>query len=101
MFQTLSQLDREAYTNLSYVHLPTGVDPLKHPEEVALAIFLTNAVSTGDGNTGIFPRMARLNHGCAGSFNSVYSWREEEGALVVHALKPISKGQVGKLHLAM
>lgn len=79
--------------NLSYVHLPKAVDPQKQPEEVALAIFQTNAVSAGEG-VGIFPRMARLNHGCAGSFNSVYSWREEEGALVVHALKNTSQGQV-------
>ena len=78
---------------LSYVHLPTGVDPQTQPEQVALAIFQTNAVSAGDG-VGIFPRMARLNHGCAGSFNSVYSWRDKEEVLVVHALKNISKGQV-------
>ncbi|KAF8635948.1 hypothetical protein AX15_000115 [Amanita polypyramis BW_CC] len=92
LVQNLSHADQEAYMNLSYVHLPEGVDPRKQPEEVALAIFLTNAVSAGEG-AGIFPRMARLNHGCAGSFNSVYSWREEEGALVVYAFKNINRGQ--------
>ncbi|KAK2459653.1 hypothetical protein APHAL10511_008298 [Amanita phalloides] len=90
--QSLIPADRAAYMALSYVHLPKGADPQKQPEEVALAIFQTNAVSAGEG-VGIFPRMARLNHGCAGSFNSVYSWREDEGVLVVHALKNISMGQ--------
>jgi hypothetical protein len=42
--------------------------------------------------------MARLNHGCSGAFNSVYHWRDNEGVLVVHALKPIRKGQVRKAH---
>ncbi|KAF8630857.1 hypothetical protein AX17_005216 [Amanita inopinata Kibby_2008] len=92
LVQNLSQEQREAFLNLSFVHLPKGVDPQKQPKEVALAIFQTNAVSAGDG-VGIFPGMARLNHGCAGSFNSVYNWREEEGVLIVHALKSISKGQ--------
>ncbi|PFH53872.1 hypothetical protein AMATHDRAFT_53434, partial [Amanita thiersii Skay4041] len=92
LVQRLSQQEREAFMNLSYVNLPEGVDPEKQPEEVALAIFQTNAVSAGEG-VGIFPRMARLNHGCASSFNSVYNWRKEEGALVVHALKGIRKGQ--------
>jgi len=41
--------------------------------------------------------MARLNHGCSRAFNVVYSWREREQALVVHALKSIQKGQVGGL----
>lgn len=86
--QRLTPIDKEAY-----MHLSTGVDAQTQPEEAALAIFQTNAVSAGDG-VGIFPRMARLNHGCAGSFNSVYSWRDKEQVLVVHALKNISKGQV-------
>ena len=86
--QNLAPVDREAY-----MHLSKGVDPQTQPAQVALAIFQTNAVSAGNG-VGIFPRMARLNHGCAGSFNSVYSWREKEQVLVVHALKNISKGQV-------
>jgi len=65
----------------------------KDLNEVALAIFQTNAVSAGDG-VGIFPRMARLNHGCSRAFNSVYSYREKEGELVVHALKGIKKDEV-------
>lgn len=38
--------------------------------------------------------MARLNHGCSHAFNVVYAWRDYEGVLVVHALKPIKEGQV-------
>ncbi|KAJ8523200.1 hypothetical protein ONZ45_g301 [Pleurotus djamor] len=87
-----SQSERDAFFNLSYVNFPKHLKPEEHPEEVALAIFQTNAVSAGEG-VGIFPRMARLNHGCSSAFNSVYSWRESEGALVVHALKKIPKGQ--------
>ncbi|TRM61145.1 hypothetical protein BD626DRAFT_406364 [Schizophyllum amplum] len=82
---------RDAFLNLSYIGLPDTFDPAADPQRHALAIFQTNAVSAGD-MVGIFPRMARLNHGCASAFNSVYSWREREGALVVHALKPIPEG---------
>ena len=84
---------RAAFFNLSYVGLPDDFDPASDPDAHALAIFQTNAVAAGD-MVGIFPRMARLNHGCVRAFNSVYSWREREGALVVHALKPIAKGEV-------
>ena len=61
-------------------------------KKLQLAIFETNAVAAGGSNVGLFPTMARLNHGCSGAFNSVYSWREREGVLVVHALKDIKKG---------
>ncbi|KAF8208655.1 hypothetical protein K438DRAFT_2068491 [Mycena galopus ATCC 62051] len=85
---------RDAFLNLSYVHVhfPDGLDPETHPAEVALAIFQTNAVAAGD-RAGIFPRMARLNHGCSSAFNVVYTWREREQQLFVHALRNISKGQ--------
>lgn len=68
----------------------------RYNEELALAIFQNNAVAAGE-TTGIFPRMARLNHGCSHAFNVVYSWRDNEGVLVVHALKPIQEGQVGPI----
>jgi hypothetical protein len=84
--QRLDTSAREAFFNLSYVNLPNGVDPQVDTGEVALAIFQTNAVAAGNGGVGIFPRMARLNHGCSGAFNVVYTWRENEGAIVVHAL---------------
>ncbi|KAJ7725376.1 hypothetical protein B0H16DRAFT_1594758 [Mycena metata] len=64
-----------------------------HPEEVALAIFQTNAVSAADDGVGVFPRMARMNHGCASAFNAVYSWRKRERQLFVHALRNIQRGQ--------
>ncbi|KAJ7505529.1 hypothetical protein B0H11DRAFT_1979181 [Mycena galericulata] len=84
--------DREAFLNLSYVHFPENLDPDTHPDEVALAIFQTNAVAAGDG-VGVFPRIARLNHGCSSAFNVVYSWRQGEQALFVHALRHIRRGQ--------
>ncbi|TFK40697.1 hypothetical protein BDQ12DRAFT_601150, partial [Crucibulum laeve] len=93
--RSVSQLTRrqqDAFLNLSYVNFPKYLDPKRHPDEVALAIFQTNAVSAGEG-VGIFPRMARLNHGCSSAFNVVYTWREREGALVIHALQSIRKGE--------
>jgi hypothetical protein len=93
----LAKLNKEqqaAFFNLSYVHFPQYLDPDKNRDEVALAIFQTNSVAAGDG-PGIFPRMARLNHGCSSAFNAVYMWRENEKALYVHALKNIREGEVG------
>jgi len=83
-------------------------------EDVALSIFQTNSVSAGQNSVGIFPRMARLNHGCSSAFNvvsslvacflckklnvnKVYSWRPRDHVLVVHALKNITAGEVGKV----
>ncbi|KAJ3999858.1 hypothetical protein F5050DRAFT_1851328 [Lentinula boryana] len=81
------------FYNLSYVNFPADHDPEIDLAELALAIFQTNAVSAGVDSAGVFPRMARLNHGCSSAFNVVYSWREKEGLLVVHALKDVRKGQ--------
>lgn len=88
--QALSPAQRATFYDLSHVGLrnltnaPSG--------NIALAITQTNAVSAGDG-VGVFPTMARLNHGCSKAFNVVYSWRPDEGIVVVHALRDIEKGQ--------
>ncbi|KAI0061647.1 hypothetical protein BV25DRAFT_1805276, partial [Artomyces pyxidatus] len=81
-----------AFYNLSYVVIPHKISPEEGDKQVEISIFLTNAVAAGS-NVGLFPTMARLNHGCSHAFNSVYSWREEEGVLVVHALKSIMEGE--------
>jgi hypothetical protein len=91
LLREASPLDREAFLNLSHVNVPESLKPEDHPDEVVLAIFQTNAVAAGNG-VGIFPRMARLNHGCSSAFNVVYTWREQEGVLVVYALRDIQKG---------
>jgi SET domain len=88
LVQQLSPDQNASFHDLSHVELPANLPP----EQVQLAIFQTNAVGAGS-NVGLFPTMARLNHGCSGAFNSVYSWREREGVLVVHALKNINKGE--------
>lgn len=62
-------------------------------DAIALATLQTNAISAADG-IGIFPTTARLNHGCSAAFNAVYSWRDREQVLVVHALKSIRRGEV-------
>jgi SET domain len=80
-----------SFYNLSYVNLPKDLSPEEVAKQLPLAIFQTNAVAAGS-DVGLFPMMARLNHGCSSAFNSVYSWREREGVLVVHALKDIKKG---------
>ncbi|KAG5728618.1 SET domain-containing protein 5 [Termitomyces sp. T112] len=92
LLREASPKDREAVLNLSYVHFPENLDPETHPDEVALAIFQTNAIAAGK-RVGIFPRSARMNHGCSSAFNAVYTWRDKEEVLVVHALKKINKGE--------
>ncbi|KDR82640.1 hypothetical protein GALMADRAFT_238083 [Galerina marginata CBS 339.88] len=84
--------EREEFFELSYVNFPEDLKPEEHPNEVALSIFQTNAVSAGE-DVGIFTTMARLNHGCSSAFNVVYSWRSEGSYLVVYALKDIKQGQ--------
>jgi SET domain len=90
--QQLSPEQVSSFYNLSHVNLPVNLSPEELSELLPLAIFQTNAVAAGS-NVGLFPTMARLNHGCSGAFNSVYTWREREGVLVVHALKDIPKGE--------
>ena len=90
----LGRKEREAFLSLSYANFPSHLDARVYPEEVALAIFNSNSVAAGE-KVGIFPRMARMNHGCSSAFNAVYSWREKEEALFVFALRSIRKGDVG------
>ncbi|KAJ7070024.1 hypothetical protein C8F01DRAFT_976975, partial [Mycena amicta] len=92
LLQGASPEGQFAFWDLSYVNLPQDVDPKTQRAHVALAVFNTNAVAAGE-NVAIFPGMARLNHGCSSAFNVVYTWRKNEEALYVHALKNISKGQ--------
>ncbi|KAA1479529.1 SET domain-containing protein [Dentipellis sp. KUC8613] len=92
MVRGLSPEQSEAFYNLSYVHLHPGLRPEVRAANVPLAIFQTNAVAAGSG-VGLFPNMARLNHGCSFAFNVVYSWREDKGVLMVYALKDIRKGE--------
>ena len=75
------------------MNLPPNLSPEEHAKQLPLAIFQTNAVAAGQG-VGLFPRMARLNHACSHAFNSIYSWRDDEGILVVYALKDIKQGEV-------
>jgi hypothetical protein len=49
--------------------------------DIPFEIFQTNAISAGQRGTGLFPRTARLNHGCSKAFGAVYSWRDAEGVL--------------------
>ncbi|KAI9465470.1 hypothetical protein BJY52DRAFT_1244195 [Lactarius psammicola] len=92
LVQRLSPEQVASFYNLSHANLPQNISPEESMEQLPLAIFQTNAVAAGP-DAGLFPTMARLNHGCSRAFNSVYSWREREGVLVVHALKDIKKGE--------
>ena len=91
LVQRLEPEQAASFYNLSHVNLPQNL-PEESTEQLPLAIFQTNAVAAGP-DVGLFPIMARLNHGCSHAFNSVYSWREREGALLVHALKDIKKDE--------
>jgi len=92
LVQRLSPEQADSFYNLSHVNLPQDLSPEESTEHLPLAIFQTNAVAAGL-NVGLFPTMARLNHGCSYAFNSVYSWREREGVLVIHAMKDIKKDE--------
>lgn len=92
----LTTVQRTSFYNLSYVNLPSNLVPgtPAYNDELALAIFQTNSISAGEHGVGLFPRTARINHGCSSAFNSVYHYRPKEGVVVVHALKGIEKGEV-------
>jgi hypothetical protein len=95
LLPTLSQSKRAALFNLSYVKLPPNLlkDDSDYDAQVAIAITQTNGISAGIRGVGVFPNISRLNHGCSKAFNAVYSWREKEQKMVVHAIRPIKKGQ--------
>ncbi|TFL02976.1 hypothetical protein BDV98DRAFT_591785 [Pterulicium gracile] len=81
----LTDYQRAQFHGLSYL-------PVSSEADIPLSIFQANAVAAGAGTVGLFPNFARLNHGCAGAFNAVYSFREKEGEIVVHAVKNIAAG---------
>ncbi|KAI0785221.1 hypothetical protein C8Q75DRAFT_723079 [Abortiporus biennis] len=90
----LNRVERAEFYNLSMVNFPDGLVPdseIFH-QELALAIFQTNSIAAGE-NVGIFPKMARFNHGCSKAFNSMYTWREQEGGIVTYSIRDIKKGQ--------
>lgn len=91
----LEPFERDIFYNLTYVNMPDDVAPgtTEYDEQLALAIFQTNSISAGHKAVGLFPQTARMNHGCSHAFNSIYSWRENEGVSVVHTLKAIKKGE--------
>lgn len=49
--------------------------------DARVSIFQTNAVALGARGAGVCPTFARLNHGCLGAFNAVYSWQEDQGVI--------------------
>ncbi|QRW17837.1 ADP-ribosylation factor family [Rhizoctonia solani] len=83
----LPSTDKAVFLALSYAK------PNVSAQDIPFEIFQTNAISAGQRGTGLFPRTARLNHGCSRAFGAVYSWRDAEGVLVVHAIRDIPKGQ--------
>jgi hypothetical protein len=72
----------------------TKFGPNSQPEEpdVVHNIFHTNSMLATDGtSSGVFPTAARTNHACRP--NAEFYFRDELGALVVHALEDIDQGQ--------
>jgi hypothetical protein len=91
----LSKSEQAVLFNLSYVRLPPNLskDDPDYDAQVALAITQTNGIAAGVRGVGVFPNVSRMNHGCSSAFNAVYSWREKEQKMVVHAIRPIKQGQ--------
>jgi hypothetical protein len=71
----LSPDDRRLFDGLSH-----HSEPDAKGERLALAKFQTNAIAAGS-QVGVFPRTARLNHGCSSAFNAMYNWREDDQIL--------------------
>ncbi|GJJ15739.1 hypothetical protein Clacol_010017 [Clathrus columnatus] len=84
---SLSQEQKYEFFNLSHAHTDIPHD------QIPISIIQTNGIAAGPKQLGVFPRASRMNHGCSSAFNAVYSWRENENILVVHALRNISQGE--------
>ncbi|KAH8817727.1 hypothetical protein DL96DRAFT_394667 [Flagelloscypha sp. PMI_526] len=102
-YNNWTQPQKTAYITLSYI-IPEGdniPNPPNTPEDVVKimdAVVRNNAVVLKSGWLGVFPRMTRMNHACAGGFNAMYHWREtngrvDEGELRVYAMRDIQKGE--------
>ena len=100
----LSPEQRRQFLALSHHSNPTSIGDAQW-----LAKAQTNGIAAGE-NVGIFPKTARLNHGCSSAFNVAYNWDEEAGEIgtwhppsifanifnpltVVQAFKPIAEGE--------
>lgn len=70
--QKLSEAQRATFMSLGDAGL--------HADK-RVSIFQTNAMSLSSRGAGICPTMARLNHGCLGAYNVVYSWQENNEQL--------------------
>ncbi|KAH8822137.1 hypothetical protein DL96DRAFT_1620305 [Flagelloscypha sp. PMI_526] len=87
-----TQSQKQTFLSLTYTpHEGDNITstPTTSEELLALleAIFRNNAVGLKLGWLGLFPRMARLNHACAGAFNVM------KAELRVYAIKDIKKGE--------
>ena len=86
-----------AVGNLSPAHLD-GYLSLKNSHDSCscfpiplLGIFGTNAISTTDGNAGVFLEASRFNHSC--SPNAKYSFNSNTGEIRFYALGTIPRGE--------
>ncbi|KAF8666696.1 GTP binding [Rhizoctonia solani] len=84
----LPSTDKAVFLALSYAK------PNVSAQDIPFEIFQTNAISAGQRGTGLFPRTARLNHGCSRAFGAVYSWRDAEGVLEESAASDRRLGQM-------
>jgi len=95
--ERLDEEERKTFMSFSYrTTLPgsSGQEMLVIPESVIpLAIVRANSFDIGSGMVAVFHDATRMNHACAGAFNVVYSWREAEDRLYVHAVRDIKQGE--------
>lgn len=71
----LSTDQQYEFFNLSHA------DPNVSQDLIPVSIIQTNGIAAGPNRVGMFPRTARLNHGCSSAFNVVYSYKEKENIL--------------------
>lgn len=82
----MSDSNLNTFLSLSYpstVHMADGTQkPIDlDGADMPLAIVQTNALAVEGGMLGVFPKAARVNHGCASAFNAVHHWRADDGKL--------------------
>lgn len=88
----LTATQRERFMSLS--HLPDLPE-----EQIPFSIMQTNAFAAGE-SMAIFPEAARLNHACAGAFNAVYNWRDQEEELCKYCQNNTTPIPSNLIHIA-
>jgi hypothetical protein len=85
-FEELSSFAQEEVLSLTYHSTAIEKETM---DELGI-IFRTNAYNTGD-RIGLFPKIARINHGCRP--NTSYYWNEKLNKRIVYVTRKIKAGE--------